>query len=241
MSDKVYQLLDWDTAFFGYKVARILDPYMTDERLRIILDELRAQAVKVVYWNSASTNAISSDIIVQYDGLLADEKTTYVGNLQNTPEMIGRPARIVSYLHHAPNQQLTSLAFQSGEFSRFKNDKHFTHREFERLYTEWLNKSLTGQIADEVLVCVTDEVEAGMLTLRIKNERADIGIFAVDQHFRGKKIGTSLFRSAIAKAQEWNCSHIQVVTQKKNQVACRFYEHIGLIVESVQNVYHFWL
>jgi len=52
---------------------------------------------------------------------------------------------------------------------------------FEQLYTNWMENSLTGELARLVLVFQPAETELGVLTLGLKRGRADIGLLAVDQ------------------------------------------------------------
>ena len=40
-----YQLLEWDTNFFGMKVARITDPFMSIEKVASTLAELKVKRI----------------------------------------------------------------------------------------------------------------------------------------------------------------------------------------------------
>jgi dTDP-4-amino-4,6-dideoxy-D-galactose acyltransferase len=97
------------------------------------------------------------------------------------------------------------------------------------------------KIAMEVLVYDMNKTIAGVVTLGEKQLRADIGLIAVDDLYRGKGIGTSLMLSA----ESWFASHtnfdlIQVVTQGANIAARSLYERCGYSVEKIEYVYHFW-
>ena len=58
---------------------------------------------------------------------------------------------------------------------------NFGRHVFEQLYTNWMENSLTGELARLVLVFQPAETELGVLTLGLKRGRADIGLLAVDQ------------------------------------------------------------
>ena len=79
-----------------------------------------------------------------------------------------------------------------------------------------------------------------MVTIGEKNNRADIGIIAVDNNFRGQDVGKILVQGVINYSIRNGYSSLQVVTQKMNESACRFYERCGFTAEQVVNVYHYW-
>ena len=128
----------------------------------------------------------------------------------------------------------------SGEFSRFRLDRRFISNEYERLYVEWLRKSLNKTIAFKTFVAREKTEIAGLITLGKKKECADIGLVAVDEKYRGRGIGRDLIRFADNAAFTMGFKQIQVVTQKKNWGACRLYEKCGFKMNNVINVYHYW-
>jgi dTDP-4-amino-4,6-dideoxy-D-galactose acyltransferase len=133
------------------------------------------------------------------------------------------------------------LAIQSGEYSRFKTDPNFGISEFERFYKEWIINSVSGKIADGILIYKNNDRIVGMITYKIKDNFCTIGLLAVDRDFRGKSIGKLLIGGLINELTGKNISRLYVVTQKANHAACRFYEKCGFIVDKVENVYHFWI
>ena len=60
------------------------------------------------------------------------------------------------------------------------------------------------------------------------------------QH-RGQGIGTALVNHVKAYAAESGLARLDVVTQGRNTLACRFYEKNQFVVKSELNVYHLWL
>ncbi|MFC7666941.1 GNAT family N-acetyltransferase [Hymenobacter humi] len=132
---------------------------------------------------------------------------------------------------------------QAGHQSRYQTDPRFAPDVYERLYTRWIENSVSGQAAREVLVyrSALGAPEAGLVTLRLKNGRVDIGLLAVDAHVRGQAIGARLVAAAQQRARAWGHAGVQVVTQLSNAGACRFYERCGFRAERVENIYHLWL
>jgi len=239
-SEKLFQRLDWDSKFFGYAVAKITKSHLTSRKLKRLL-ELLAVDFRLAYWFVDTDDKVSNSAARENDGFLADEKTTYIKKVPSYFKSGVLNRNIRPYLHKSPSKKLVSLALQAGVYSRFKADSNFVNNEFEIVYSEWLKNSLKGTLAKEVFVYVQDGVEIGFITVGEKNGRGDIGLIAVDKEFRGQSIGRQLVEVAFAKAYKWGYSEMQVVTQRANIGACKFYEKLGFAIESIVKIYHFWL
>ena len=133
-----------------------------------------------------------------------------------------------------------NLAYESGKFSRFYLDKKFKEDDFRRLYFSWIKKSLSKQIADRVFVIEENQRVVGMVTLKIA-DTAQIGLIAVNADMQGKGYGKLLINECLSEAVKHNCSNLIVPTQLDNTQACNFYQKCGFSIQSIVNVYHFWL
>ena len=76
-----YQVLDWDSNFFGIKVARITQPDLNTQGLSNILSELKLQQVRLAYW--PSDRKCEDAVIKTLGGNLADRKTTFAIHLRS--------------------------------------------------------------------------------------------------------------------------------------------------------------
>jgi dTDP-4-amino-4,6-dideoxy-D-galactose acyltransferase len=66
-------------------------------------------------------------------------------------------------------------------------------------------------------------------------------LLAVDENQRGKAIGKKLVGAALAYFRDNKVTSVEVVTQKANNAACRFYETCGFKIKSILNIYHLWI
>ncbi len=239
--NKTYKFLPWDTRFFGYKIAFLKSNNIESNALQIILNKLKSEQFKLIYWYVAPDDTVSNDSAKIIGAKLVDEKITYIKNISNYSSSPKIPLNIYSINTSFQNNKLKSLALQSGEFSRFRIDNNFKNNEFEKLYTTWIEKSIKRIIAKDVLVYKKHNNISGLITIGIKNKRGNIGLVAVDKNARGKSIGEKIMHSAISKFIEWNLKYIQVVTQKANKIGCKFYESFGFEIEKIENIYHIWL
>jgi len=210
-----YQILDWDTDFFGVTVARINEPILNEIKLSDILLELKAEGVTLVYW--PSSQKFEKEIVKRLGGILADNKTTFSMGFRslNIEDCVSTDI-VEVYNESMPIKDIEDLAIQSGEYSRFAVDQNIPLEKFVALYNIWIKRSLRKEIAEEVLVIREDKRVVGMVTLGNKNGRGDIGLIAVDRNYRGKQYGEKLVRAA----QRWFVKHGyefgQVVTQGMN-------------------------
>ncbi len=233
-------MLDWDTAHFGYKVARIEAESLSFDELQNILSILSKENVKLVYWRVDSKDKNSNQATVGNKGFLASERVTYFVKIPQPIDCLP-DENLKSYLKKPLNDQLKFLSLQAGIYSRYRTDPNCIRGEFEKLYIEWIQKSLNGEIAKDVLVYKNQDKEVGFVTIGIRDNRCNIGLIATDPQLRGKGIGKKMISAAFGKAVMWGYQEMDVVTQRANVNACRFYEKCGFELESVVNVYHFWL
>lgn len=235
-----YQILDWDSDFFGMTVARINEQNPTADELIILLSELKHKFVKLVYW--PSERKYDDNIIKRLNGNLLDIKTTFAIDFNHIVQGDFNSPKIVEvYSESMPLSDLEDLAIQSGEYSRFAVDPNLPRDKYIALYKTWIKQSLCKKLANEVLVIRDTKHTVGVITLGEKNGRGDIGLIAVNIDHRGKKYGKKLIHAA----QQWFVKNEyrfgQVVTQGLNIPACNLYKKCGYSIEKVEYYYHFWL
>lgn len=230
---------DWDSAFFGYPVASVeLDPPSTSvAEVAAAREEARGRGIRLLYvFLPPVDEALRSAL--QREGIRAvGRKVDYAKDVSASsaagvdPEII--PCR-------AGSPALERLAFQSGQYSRFRLDDGFRHQEFERLYREWLAGSLAGQDGKCVFVAGEETHPLGMITLE-PGEAIRIGLFAVDPAHHRRGIGRRLMDRAEQYCVQRRAPELRVATQAENRQACLFYESRGFAKASETDVFHAWL
>jgi dTDP-4-amino-4,6-dideoxy-D-galactose acyltransferase len=238
-----FKILDWDSNFFGFLVAQITLPKLEESGLHSILSHLKKRGVSLLYWASDPEDEASQKAARRCGGILVDKKTTYAIRLRHG--LLAEPkvsvAHIEEYSEALLSPELERLAVQSGIFSRFNIDPNFSSRQFESLYKRWLLNSVTKVVADALFVAREDNAIVGMVSLKKNGDYGSIGLIAVDERMRGKKIATDLIQIAHRWFLAKECHITRVVTQGDNLGACKLYEKTGYRVEAVSNFYHFWL
>ncbi len=234
-----FQILEWDSNFFGFGTARVLPAYLEKETLEKILKKLQTRGIRLAYW---SVESAASFEVNHLGGRLVDRKVTYQRDLRSSlPQPARMHAKVEEFRKGMPEDQLLALAVQAGEFSRFNRDPQFPHEKFMALYHEWMRKSLVGEMAEKVLIIQESNQIAGMVTLSSEDKHGEIGLIAIDEAFRGKGYGEALVHAAQDWSRQRGFAEAQVVTQRDNQPACRLYEKCGYTLKKLEYFYHFWL
>ena len=235
------QPLVWDSDYLGFGVARLEAENLAPEDLARCVAEARATGLRLFYLIAAPADAVSNASAHAAGAWLADRKVTFAMSV--APIEQATPIGLAIQPTTAWMPQLESLALQSGEYSRFRLDAHFAPAVFTGLYQRWLRNSLSHEIAREVLVFDAENTghAQGLLTLGLKNGRADIGLLAVDADARGQRIGQQLVLAARQRTAAWGLAELQVVTQLDNEPACGFYRRCGFREWQVEHIYHLWL
>lgn len=235
------QPLAWDSDYLGFGVARLEGKNLTTGKLSELLIKARALGLHLLYLIAAPDDACSNASIRTAGAKLVDRKVTFAMPVAQDE----RATVVCPAIQPAPawTPQLESLALQSGEYSRFRLDSNFAPTVFTGLYQRWLRNSLSHEIAREVLVynAETTGHAQGLLTLGLKNGRADIGLLAVDVAARGQRIGQQMVTAARQRTATWGLTELQVVTQLDNEPACCFYRRCGFPEWQVEHIYHLWL
>ncbi|MEP7169804.1 MAG: GNAT family N-acetyltransferase [Bacteroidota bacterium] len=239
-----YKILEWDSSFFGYGVAMLLQPSFNYNELNSALQNLKKENVKLAYWSPENriNEKDKEQKIISLGGKLADIKTVYQINLEGkfSNEFL-RDKRVKEYSETFTHPDLISLAFESGVKSRYKVDERIGQQKFEELYKIWMEHSVAKKIAKTILVTVDGERLTGMITLGEKDGLGNIGLVAVDSFHRGKGLGYALFQEMFLWFIEHGYKKISVVTQEANESACKFYERAEFEKVSAQEFYHFWI
>lgn len=143
----------------------------------------------------------------------------------------------------ATEQDLAQLHWVREQFpqTRFRLP-YFAAQENQRFYQQWLENAIAGTFDDLCLLIVENEVPKGVVSLRLVERSARIGLLAVSPEFQGMGIGKKLLYSAATFLQETYSDQkiecLLISTQLSNQPAMRLYQSFGATL--CQSVYWFY-
>lgn len=242
--------LDWESDHFGFLVAQPANSDLSDADLAATLRLARSEGVRLLVFPAPDGREVPRELLDEFAGTLVDRKATFCRQFVWTANDRARAEvqpSVVPYTAATVSTDLGELAISAGAYSRFHVDSHFSNEKFEAMYRRWIERSVTGDMADVVLVVPLNREGAthgrlgGMITLSESAGVASIGLIAVAAEVRGAGIGSTLMRAAHLWMRDRNAREAQVVTQLANLPACRLYERAGYRLSRAQHFFHFWL
>ncbi len=226
--------LVWDSDFFGLRIGRACisseEEAMTLAGGRKHLEE----DYDLLYVFTSHGMRFPDD-----KAKLVDEKVVF--SLSKVASSEVNPNVELWDVNKGVTDELLHLALVSGKYSRFKLDDSLPSGSYERLYSRWIEQSVNHMIATEVFCYMVNDMPRGLVTLDRNNGNGTIGLVAIHEDFQYQGIGSAMTQHVIRYAQEWHCLKLSVATQHNNNPACRLYKKNGFEVESVTDVWHWWL
>jgi dTDP-4-amino-4,6-dideoxy-D-galactose acyltransferase len=228
--------LEWDSAFFGFPIARLQTDSLNRWQAESALAWCCEQGIRCLYLlvNAADQHAIQ--VAESYGFHLVDIRMTF--EVRPVPPASYHPGIRAANPSDIP--ALRRIAAQCHHDTRFYADPGFPRALCDELYATWIEKSCQGY-ADCVLVAEAGARTAGYAALHLPpGGPGSIGLIAVDQDYRGCGLGRKLVESALARFSERNMPSAEVVTQGRNLVSQRLYQTCGFRVCAVQLWFHRW-
>ena len=225
--------LHWDSEFFNLKIGKFESQNLTLPLLMNLFEFKKKENYNLIYLFTKTVEDDAAEELEKKHLYPVDEKVVFSKKVSNQNFL---PENIQLYFEPL-DQSLLNLALLSGHKSRFKTDNRLNHK-FESLYTLWIQKSITGEMADAVFVAQTDNKIEGFVTLKQNNYHGQIGLIAVSPEAQGKGIGSKLMQAADYWYWKNNLKTCSVVTQLANTEACKLYEKNGYREETVELVFH---
>ena len=222
--------IEWDSKFFGYPIGKICLFNNQEYDVNRIISE--SAKYRLTYLFSDQEISVSDNRIK-----LVDTKITWEKDITFSSGTITRE-KFNNLIHSY--DQLLYLGYLSGTYSRFRLDENFQNNEFEKLYKEWIDKSIRGKFDDSVFIKSHKNQLEGLVTLRKSNNLAQIGLIAVHPNSQGKGVATELIQVANDFTFDNNLKTLIVATQYDNKPAMRLYEKSGFHIRSKEYIYHVW-
>jgi dTDP-4-amino-4,6-dideoxy-D-galactose acyltransferase len=234
------QYLEWDSQFFGARIARFEDTRLTPENAAAALAWCSENRIECVYLLTDATHAETSIIADKAGFRLVDVRMTLARDL-NEPVSLhtgaGPEIRVAS-ARDLP--ELMAIARVSHHDSRFYQDPGFQDSRCDDLYATWIERSFEGY-ADSVFVAEMDGIVSGYITCRVSNSgEGSIQLLAVRSGARGLGVGSRLVGKALEYLSERGMTTASVVTQGRNIGSLSLYQRCGFRTNNVQHWYHRW-
>ncbi len=219
--------LNWDSDFFEIEVGEL--------EFSAFDSALNFQDFDVLYVSSECDFSLQ---LANFENSFSETKITFSKNLVETDSSSDAIFSISDIKYDT--QKLYELAFESGKQSRFLLDDKFGRDKFKELYKKWIDNSISKKFATDVLLFEKESESVGILTYKIADRNASVGLFAVANSEQGNGIGRELLQKLEAVLFEKGVSNLEIPTQLSNSQACNFYKKSGYNIHNQRVIKHFW-
>lgn len=236
------RFLDWDSQFFGHRIARLEGDRLRPDELPAIHHWCAAERIDCLYF-LADTRDPETIETAEADGFgFKDLRVTY--EWRSSLGARGIQPRIGERVHVRDHragdiEPLVQIARATHTDSRFFFDRRFDPQKAALLYETWIRKACAGAAA-RVFVGECDGAPAGYLSCHLTAGAGQIGLVAVAPAFHGQGIGRAMIETALRWFQDSAATDITVVTQGRNVLAHRFYQSAGFLTRSIESWHHKW-
>ncbi len=238
---ELWQIHEWETAFFGVSTARITVPRINAADLNWVLTECHIRGVRVVHYLADANDDASIRAAEQAGFHLVDVRMTLEWNALTEPattqtELVVRTYRVGDL------PWLEAIARTSFWQTRYYYDQNYPRERCHELYATWISKSCQGDAA-RVIVAEQDGIIVGFVTCQLYSDNTEgaIGLVGISAEARGMGIG----RTIVTEAQRWfaiqGTRRVRVVTQTRNIAALALYQRCGFVTSDIGFWYHKWI
>ena len=235
MTDCPCRFLEWDSDFFGFRIATVTDSELTRDTLGRIVQWCAQERIRCLYLLARGDDRETAELAGGHGFRFVDIRAEYGCSLEGQQDPVQELRRAMP----GDIPALTQIARCSHTDSRFYFDGQFPRERCDELYSTWIEKSCRGY-AKAVLVAECDGKPAGYVTGNWNGQSGQIGLLAVADWARGRGLGRTLVRSALQLFREQGIQTVKVVTQGRNIESQRLYAQCGFSIASVNIWYHRW-
>jgi ribosomal protein S18 acetylase RimI-like enzyme len=250
-SDDACRFLDWDSAFFRRRIARVQGGGLDRSKMRRVMDFVRAESIDCIYCLVDDGDRESIQIAENGAFRCMDVRVTRERSLKDrSPD---GPAEADPF-REEDLAALQAIARSSHGTTRFYQDPGFPRERCDALYERWITNSCTAACAaaraategaegaGEGVLVVREAGEAvGYVTCESESaSTGNIGLIAVAENHRGRGFGELLVNGSLAWLARNGHERVLVVSQARNGESARLYERLGFVTIKKERWYHFW-
>lgn len=230
--------LDWDSAFFGFPIARLTARRLDEDALAAAVAACRAGGIRCAYLLLEGDDAHGSELAQAAGFVLRDVRMTLERRVE--PADAARPpAAGVALAGPQQHAALETVARAAFEQTRFTADPGFPPDRCRDLYAAFLRRGLGG--APERVV-LADPAAHGFVACRLDAAARSgaIELIAVAAEGRGRGLGGALVDAALGAFAAAGLRRATVVTQAANVASQRMYQGAGFRTREVGLWLHRW-
>lgn len=238
------EFLEWDSAFFGKRIARLNLHTLEPDTLKQAFQWCREESIDCLYFLAESNDPQTIQLTELNRFHLVEVRYILERSLKNwDPDTRLHDAMDVLIREPKPEdiEILQNIARTSYVDSRFYFDPHFPEEKWGDYYATWVKKSCSGG-ADLALVAEKEGQVVGYITGTVDREQNQ-GIYeltGVKMSERRSGVGQELFRSGLDWYVQHGVDYLWVATQGRNIATQRMIQRHNFLSKSCRLYYHKW-
>ena len=239
------ELLQWDSEFFGFRIARVCGDALRQEPALQIDDWCRNNRVRGLYFLARADDPATIQRAEHLGFNLVDIRVTFEREMMNSHEPARSKLPDGIYIRPVQPDDLPGLQVMARighRETRFFSDSHFPRHRVEELYSTWVTLEIQGRAQTVLVAASAANQPLGYVSCHIdtSSREGEIGLVGVSPEVRGRGIGKSLVLGAMDWYQNQSAHKVIVITQGNNLAAQRLYQKCGFISLKLQLWYHKW-
>jgi ribosomal protein S18 acetylase RimI-like enzyme len=238
---KIVQQKEWDTKFFGVKIAQVTCKSLTKSIIKYIDTTCQNNKIDCLYYLCDESDSLSIYLAKKHYVNHVDTRVTLSYNLDKFQK--SKQLSTVNIRHHIKNDisLLKKIAGSIYNISRFYSDNNFSNELCNQFYETWIENACRGY-ADKVFIAEINNKIIGFITCNLdeKTKTGKIGLIGVEPHSQGKQVGIKLVEKALYWFEENDMKNVEVSTQKENILALRLYKKCGFTILKKELWFHKW-
>lgn len=237
------EMLPWDTAHFGFAVARMRGDRLTPVFAQAADHWCASSKVRCLYLRARADDPETAHHAAAAGYRLVDVRIDFGYRIPQIASGGPEPAAAGSTRAAGAEDAaaLETIARAAYRLTRFYFDDNFPPDRVSDLYSTWVRRSVAGY-ADAVLATGPAGQPSGLVTchLPIGDEPGRIGLLGVESHQQGKGVGRALVLGALGWFRQCGVARVEVATQARNVDAQRLYQRCGFLTAQASTWYHKW-
>lgn len=233
-------MLDWDSHFWGFPVARMNESILNEESLGSALEWCGQRKVRCLYFPADGTDCNTLRLAGEAGFRFVDVRIDLEARLESEVSSDSVYSAIRVY-RDLDLPELQSIARCAHSDTRFFKDMNFDRKRAAELYAHWIQRDAREHL---VLVCNQSSPRSRIVGyVSCQSELSGvgrIGLIAVEKQARGEGVGKELVKAAIEFFARKSLLSVRVATQVSNVAAIRLYEGTGFKTCETRVWFHKW-
>ncbi len=232
-------LLEWDSGFFGFPVARVRAQGLDRDGAEEVDAWCADRDVRCLYLLLDMDDRESAGVAAEQGFRLVDVRLTLRHGLEGIPEADPLVPITDAASRHVP--ALRRLAARSHRDSRFYHDGGFPRERCDELYATWV----ADAVGDPGRWVFIREVAGEAVGYEVVSPHGDDGIahmeiLAVDEAHRREGIGRNLLFAGLRGPRSAGATAVETATQERNRVSLDTHLALGFECTRREAWHHKW-